>query len=92
MSVWIWLCLCSVIKWFKSWNHTVWSSLYEPCLRVCRSFFTSDGVAYLSVCMCSVSAAVAFSFLEDLRWEFMASFDSSAVARACRPYPFLDFG
>ncbi|MCI4391534.1 hypothetical protein PGIGA_G00135820 [Pangasianodon gigas] len=54
-------------------------------------FFTSDGVAYLSVCVCSVSAAVAFSFLEDLRWEFTASFDSSAVAQACRPYPFLDF-
>ncbi|TSK98419.1 Vesicle-trafficking protein SEC22c [Bagarius yarrelli] len=54
-------------------------------------FYLSDGMAYLSVCLCSVSAAVAFSFLEDLRWAFMDRFDSSAVAQACRPYPFLDF-
>ncbi|KAF7691698.1 vesicle-trafficking protein SEC22c [Silurus meridionalis] len=54
-------------------------------------FFTSDDVAYLSVCLCSVSAAVAFSFLEDLRWQFTSTFDGLAVAQACRPYPFLDF-
>lgn len=54
-------------------------------------FYLSDGMAYLSVCLCNVSAAVAFSFLEDLRWAFRDSFDSSAVVQACRPYPFLDF-
>uniref|UniRef100_A0A3B1J5T6 SEC22 homolog C, vesicle trafficking protein n=1 Tax=Astyanax mexicanus TaxID=7994 RepID=A0A3B1J5T6_ASTMX len=54
-------------------------------------FLSSEGVAYLTVCACSLPVAVAFCFLEDLRWEFTASFDNSAVALATRPYPFLEF-
>ncbi|XP_017572977.1 vesicle-trafficking protein SEC22c [Pygocentrus nattereri] len=54
-------------------------------------FLSSEGVAYLMVCACSIPAAVAFCFLEDLRWEFTASFDNSAVTLATRPYPFLEF-
>ncbi|XP_066498777.1 vesicle-trafficking protein SEC22c [Hoplias malabaricus] len=54
-------------------------------------FLLSEGVAYLTVCVCSLPAAVAFCFLEDLRWEFTASFENSAVALATRPYPFLEF-
>ncbi|KAL6462841.1 hypothetical protein MHYP_G00292630 [Metynnis hypsauchen] len=54
-------------------------------------FLLSEGVAYLMVCACSLPAAVAFCFLEDLRWEFTASLDNSAVALATRPYPFLEF-
>ncbi|XP_062842098.1 vesicle-trafficking protein SEC22c [Trichomycterus rosablanca] len=54
-------------------------------------FLASEGVAYLSVCVSSLPAAVAFCFLEDLRWEFTAGFDSFAVAQAARPYPFLGF-
>uniref|UniRef100_A0A1A8L3N7 SEC22 vesicle trafficking protein homolog C n=1 Tax=Nothobranchius pienaari TaxID=704102 RepID=A0A1A8L3N7_9TELE len=54
-------------------------------------FTSSDGVSYLSVCHRSLPVAKAFCFLEDLRWEFTARFDSTVVALAARPYPFLEF-
>uniref|UniRef100_A0A672NLG6 SEC22 homolog C, vesicle trafficking protein n=1 Tax=Sinocyclocheilus grahami TaxID=75366 RepID=A0A672NLG6_SINGR len=54
-------------------------------------FLSSEGVSYMTVCACSLPAASAFCFLEDLRWEFTACFDNSAVALASRPYPFLEF-
>ncbi|XP_018918840.1 vesicle-trafficking protein SEC22c-like isoform X1 [Cyprinus carpio] len=55
-------------------------------------FLSSEGVSYMTVCACGLPAATAFCFLEDLRWEFTACFDNSAVALASRPYPFLEFG
>ncbi|XP_016127305.1 vesicle-trafficking protein SEC22c isoform X2 [Sinocyclocheilus grahami] len=54
-------------------------------------FLSAEGVSYMTVCACSLPAATAFCFLEDLRWEFTACFDNSAVALASRPYPFLEF-
>ncbi|KAM4606274.1 vesicle-trafficking protein SEC22c [Polymixia lowei] len=54
-------------------------------------FVCSEGVSYMTVCHCSLPVAKAFCFLEDLRWEFTACFDSTAVALAARPYPFLEF-
>ncbi|CAM4722439.1 unnamed protein product [Leuciscus chuanchicus] len=54
-------------------------------------FLSSEGVSYMTVCACSLPAATAFCFLEDLRWEFTACFDNSAVTLASRPYPFLEF-
>ncbi|KAA0704751.1 Vesicle-trafficking protein SEC22c SEC22 vesicle-trafficking protein -like protein C [Triplophysa tibetana] len=54
-------------------------------------FLSSKGVSYMTVCACGLPAAMAFCFLEDLCWEFTACFDSSAVALASRPYPFLEF-
>ncbi|XP_013857653.1 vesicle-trafficking protein SEC22c [Austrofundulus limnaeus] len=54
-------------------------------------FSSSEGVSYMSVCHYSLPVAKAFCFLEDLRWEFTARFDSSVVALAARPYPFLEF-
>uniref|UniRef100_A0A9J7YCB3 SEC22 homolog C, vesicle trafficking protein n=1 Tax=Cyprinus carpio carpio TaxID=630221 RepID=A0A9J7YCB3_CYPCA len=54
-------------------------------------FLSSEGVSYMTVCACGLPAATAFCFLEDLRWEFTACFDNSAVALASRPYPFLEF-
>uniref|UniRef100_A0A673L033 Vesicle-trafficking protein SEC22c-like n=1 Tax=Sinocyclocheilus rhinocerous TaxID=307959 RepID=A0A673L033_9TELE len=54
-------------------------------------FLSAEGVSYMTVCACSLPAATAFCFLEDLRWEFTACFDNSAVALARRPYPFLEF-
>lgn len=56
------------------------------------SFVSSEGVSYMTVCHCSLPVAKAFCFLEDLRWEFTASFKSTVVALAARPYPFLEFG
>lgn len=46
----------------------------------------------MTVCHCSLPVAKAFCFLEDLRWEFTACFNSTVVALAARPYPFLEFG
>nr|XP_046226964.1 vesicle-trafficking protein SEC22c [Scatophagus argus] len=54
-------------------------------------FVSSEGVSYMSVCHCSLPVAKAFCFLEDLRWEFTACFNSTVVALADRPYPFLEF-
>ncbi|XP_051543739.1 vesicle-trafficking protein SEC22c-like isoform X1 [Myxocyprinus asiaticus] len=54
-------------------------------------FLSSEGVSYMTVCACSLPAAVAFCFLEDLRWEFTACFENTSVALANRPYPFLEF-
>lgn len=56
------------------------------------SFVSSEGVSYMTVCHCSLPVAKAFCFLEDLRWEFTACFNSNVVALAERPYPFLEFG
>lgn len=54
-------------------------------------FICCEGVSYMVVCHCSLPAAMAFCFLEDLRWEFSACFDAAKVAMAARPYPFLEF-
>ncbi|XP_042164662.1 vesicle-trafficking protein SEC22c [Oncorhynchus tshawytscha] len=54
-------------------------------------FLSSEGVSYMSVCNARLPAAMAFCFLEDLRWEFTAHMDSAKVALAARPYPFLEF-
>ncbi|XP_019745596.1 vesicle-trafficking protein SEC22c isoform X3 [Hippocampus comes] len=52
---------------------------------------SSEGVSYMSVCHWSIPAAMAFCFLEDLRWEFTACYNASVVSLADRPYPFLEF-
>ncbi|XP_039982306.1 vesicle-trafficking protein SEC22c [Xiphias gladius] len=54
-------------------------------------FISTEGVSYMTVCHCSLPVAKAFCFLEDLRWEFTACFNSTVVALAARPYPFLEF-
>ncbi|XP_012735611.2 vesicle-trafficking protein SEC22c isoform X1 [Fundulus heteroclitus] len=54
-------------------------------------FVSSEGVSYMSVCHSSLPVAKAFCFLEDLRWEFTACFDSAVISLAARPYPFLEF-
>ncbi|TKS87716.1 SEC22c [Collichthys lucidus] len=54
-------------------------------------FVSAEGVSYMTVCHCSLPVAKAFCFLEDLRWEFTACFNSTVVALANRPYPFLEF-
>uniref|UniRef100_A0A3P9Q885 SEC22 homolog C, vesicle trafficking protein n=2 Tax=Poecilia reticulata TaxID=8081 RepID=A0A3P9Q885_POERE len=54
-------------------------------------FVSSEGVSYMSVCHSSLPVAKAFCFLEDLRWEFTACFNSTVISLAARPYPFLEF-
>lgn len=66
--------------------------LTTPFLLSVFSFISSEGVSYMTVCHCSLPVAKAFCFLEDLRWEFTACFNTTDVALAARPYPFLQFG
>ncbi|XP_058879381.1 vesicle-trafficking protein SEC22c-like [Acipenser ruthenus] len=54
-------------------------------------FISSEGVSYMTICSSSFSAAMAFCFLEDLRWEFRASYDNTSIGLVSRPYPFLEF-
>lgn len=54
-------------------------------------FISSDGVSFMAVCSSRLATTLAFCFLEELRWEFTASFDSYTVSSANRPYPFLEF-
>ncbi|XP_069047307.1 vesicle-trafficking protein SEC22c isoform X2 [Lepisosteus oculatus] len=54
-------------------------------------FITSEGVSYMTICSSGFPTTMAFCFLEDLRWEFTAAFDSTTVALASRPYSFLEF-
>ncbi|NXT23542.1 SC22C protein, partial [Syrrhaptes paradoxus] len=39
----------------------------------------------------SYSTTMAFCFLEELQWEFTASYDTTSVSLASRPYAFLEF-
>ncbi|XP_075683922.1 vesicle-trafficking protein SEC22c isoform X2 [Rhinoderma darwinii] len=62
--------------------------------RLCdlRIHFCSAGdISSLTVCSGSYQSAAAFSFLEELVWEFSSSYNSTAIALASRPYAFLEF-
>ncbi|MEE6519378.1 hypothetical protein FKM82_031164, partial [Ascaphus truei] len=54
-------------------------------------FSSAGDVTFLAICTDSVPSAVAFSFLEELQWEFSVSCSSTSVALASRPYAFLGF-
>ncbi|XP_055237349.1 vesicle-trafficking protein SEC22c isoform X1 [Gorilla gorilla gorilla] len=54
--------------------------------------FSSFGdVACMAICSCQCPAAMAFCFLETLWWEFTASYDTTCIGLASRPYAFLEF-
>ncbi|XP_069815405.1 vesicle-trafficking protein SEC22c isoform X3 [Dendropsophus ebraccatus] len=54
-------------------------------------FCSGGDVSSLTICSSSYQAAVAFSFLEELVWEFSSSYNSTAISLASRPYAFLEF-
>ncbi|XP_064410334.1 vesicle-trafficking protein SEC22c-like [Latimeria chalumnae] len=54
-------------------------------------FSCCEGIAYMIVCPTFYPTAMAFCFLEELRWEFTASYDGARIGLASRPYAFLDF-
>ncbi|XP_075444104.1 vesicle-trafficking protein SEC22c isoform X2 [Ascaphus truei] len=58
---------------------------------LCIHFSSAGDVTFLAICTDSVPSAVAFSFLEELQWEFSVSCSSTSVALASRPYAFLGF-
>ncbi|GAB1294835.1 Vesicle-trafficking protein SEC22c [Apodemus speciosus] len=64
------------------------------CAESCdfRIYFSSSGdVACMAICSRQCPAAMAFCFLEALWWDFTASFDTTCVGLASRPYAFLEF-
>uniref|UniRef100_A0A8C0DIK7 Vesicle-trafficking protein SEC22c n=1 Tax=Balaenoptera musculus TaxID=9771 RepID=A0A8C0DIK7_BALMU len=54
-------------------------------------FSSSRDVACMAICSCQCPAAMAFCFLETLWWEFTASYDTTCIGLASRPYAFLEF-
>uniref|UniRef100_A0A8B7V459 Vesicle-trafficking protein SEC22c-like n=1 Tax=Castor canadensis TaxID=51338 RepID=A0A8B7V459_CASCN len=60
-------------------------------LPFCYSFSSSGDVACMAICSHQCPAAMAFCFLETLWWEFTASYDTTCIGLASRPYAFLEF-
>ncbi|XP_078008531.1 vesicle-trafficking protein SEC22c isoform X2 [Phascolarctos cinereus] len=54
-------------------------------------FDSSGAIACMGICSRSYPVAMAFCFLEALRWEFTASYDNTSIGLASRPYAFLKF-
>uniref|UniRef100_A0A0P6K6F5 Vesicle-trafficking protein SEC22c isoform b n=1 Tax=Heterocephalus glaber TaxID=10181 RepID=A0A0P6K6F5_HETGA len=54
-------------------------------------FSSARDVACMAICSRQCPAAMAFCFLETLWWEFTASFDTTRIGLASRPYAFLEF-
>ncbi|XP_043855396.1 vesicle-trafficking protein SEC22c isoform X1 [Dromiciops gliroides] len=54
-------------------------------------FDSFGAVACMGICSRSYPVAMAFCFLEALRWEFTASYDDTSIGLASRPYAFLKF-
>ncbi|NXW61119.1 SC22C protein, partial [Eurystomus gularis] len=55
-------------------------------------FLSSGDIACMAICSSSYSTVMAFCFLEELQWEFAASYDPTSINLASRPYAFLEFG
>ncbi|NXP12990.1 SC22C protein, partial [Thinocorus orbignyianus] len=55
-------------------------------------FLSSGDIACMAICSSNYSTIMAFCFLEELQWEFAASYDTTTVGLASRPYAFLEFG
>ncbi|XP_067386524.1 vesicle-trafficking protein SEC22c isoform X2 [Emydura macquarii macquarii] len=54
-------------------------------------FHSSGDIAFMVICSSSYPTAMAFCFLEELQWEFAASYDTTSISLASRPYAFLEF-
>ncbi|XP_025896839.1 vesicle-trafficking protein SEC22c isoform X1 [Nothoprocta perdicaria] len=54
-------------------------------------FLSSDDIACMAICSSNYSTIMAFCFLEELQWEFAASYDTTSINLASRPYAFLEF-
>ncbi|KFV65502.1 Vesicle-trafficking protein SEC22c [Dryobates pubescens] len=54
-------------------------------------FLSSGDTACMAICSSSYSTIMAFCFLEELQWEFAASYDTTSISLASRPYAFLEF-
>ncbi|KAM6339295.1 vesicle-trafficking protein SEC22c isoform 1-T2 [Podargus strigoides] len=54
-------------------------------------FLSTGDIACMAICSSNYSTIMAFCFLEELQWEFAASYDTTSISLASRPYAFLEF-
>ncbi|XP_037747138.1 vesicle-trafficking protein SEC22c isoform X3 [Chelonia mydas] len=54
-------------------------------------FHSSGDITCMGICTSSCPTVMAFCFLEELQWKFSASYDSTSISLATRPYAFLEF-
>ncbi|XP_053569722.1 vesicle-trafficking protein SEC22c [Bombina bombina] len=54
-------------------------------------FCSAGDISTLVICSTVYPPAMAFSFLEELHWEFSAFYNSTTIALVTRPYVFLEF-
>ncbi|XP_061210737.1 vesicle-trafficking protein SEC22c isoform X2 [Neopsephotus bourkii] len=54
-------------------------------------FLSSGDIACMAICSSTYSTVMAFCFLEELQWEFAASYDITSIGLASRPYAFIEF-
>ncbi|XP_018428658.1 PREDICTED: vesicle-trafficking protein SEC22c [Nanorana parkeri] len=81
-------------RWVKRLSVTLSQRPSRGTTNVCNfhiHFLSSGDISSLVVCSSTYPPATAFSFLEELVWEFSASYNSTAIALASRPYAFLEF-
>ncbi|KAM5157903.1 vesicle-trafficking protein SEC22c isoform 1-T2 [Mantella aurantiaca] len=81
-------------RWVKRLSVTLCQRPPRGTTTVCNfhiHFLSAGDISSLVVCSSTYPLAVAFSFLEELVWEFSASYNSTAIALASRPYAFLEF-
>ena len=56
------------------------------------SFLTENDVCCLMICEKSYAAVLAFSFLDDIKKEFLQQYPKPAIEQTVRPYSFIEFG
>ncbi|KAE8595427.1 hypothetical protein XENTR_v10015744 [Xenopus tropicalis] len=54
-------------------------------------FCSAADISSLAICSGTYPSAMAFCFLDELLWDFSASYNRTAIALASRPYSFLEF-
>ncbi|XP_072269093.1 vesicle-trafficking protein SEC22c isoform X2 [Pyxicephalus adspersus] len=81
-------------KWVRRLSVTLSQCPPRGTANACNfhiHFLSSGDISSLVVCSSTYPSSAAFSFLEELIWEFSASYNSTAIALASRPYTFLEF-
>ncbi|XP_074841285.1 vesicle-trafficking protein SEC22c isoform X2 [Carettochelys insculpta] len=54
-------------------------------------FHSAGDIACMGICSSTYPTIMAFCFLEELQWQFSASYDTTSIGLATRPYAFLEF-
>ncbi|KAG9469339.1 hypothetical protein GDO78_020769 [Eleutherodactylus coqui] len=82
-------------KWLRRLCVNLCQQPARGTARVCDlsiHFCSAGDISSLTICSSSYQSTTAFSFLEELNWEFSSLYNSTAIALASRPYAFLEFG